>query len=121
MKHILFGLMVPAFLIMMSVEVQASDLKAINDEDTFRAMIVGKKLTWLDGDGTVTVRKNGKISGRFDRQRLVGQWIWSKGRFCRTVKLGKNDAREACQRVHASSDRVRFTETTSNRVTNYRY
>lgn len=121
MTHLTKWLFAPALFLALASAAPAEGLKRITDEATFRTMIVGKKLTGQNVSGTVTVKKNGQLSGRFDGQRLKGAWNWQKGLFCRTVQLGKNDARSACQKIHASGDRVRFTTTDGNRVTEYSY
>ena len=120
MKLSPIGLLAPALLAIGATSA-AADFKRISDEAVFRSVIADKRLTAADGGGHVTVKSNGQLSGRFDNQRLVGAWVWRRGHFCRRVQLGNNEPREACQKVHATNSRVRFTTTQNNRVTEYTY
>lgn len=84
----------------------ASDLKRISTEDDFRKLVVGKKIKCGDKDH-YTIRRNGRLTGRFGGETLKGVWEWRDGYFCRTLTTVRPGT--DCQKFEVSAKELRGT------------
>lgn len=79
-----------------------------NDTEDALAKIFGKRL--YGAGGYVLVRKNGKVAGKFGKEKLTGKWEMRDGLFCRTSALGKGAAGTSCQTISLVEGGVKFTD-----------
>lgn len=91
-----------------SIPAVAGDYKRIKTEQEFISIVVGKKLSW--GGGTATVMANGKTTGRLKEQgKYSGNWVFSKGFYCRNLVIGGKETGTNCQTVEVSGNTLRLT------------
>lgn len=101
----LISALVAGFVLVSSA--QAESLKRIRKEADFQALVVGK--TFGDDQTTMVIAADGKISGKFQNDKIIGAWKWSNGYFCRNVNVGQRAMGNDCQVVKTDSTEVSFT------------
>ena len=79
----------------------------VTDEQTFRAAVVERQLSW-PGGFNVRFRADGVISGSFPAGELTGAWQWVDGHFCRSLKVGHRRIPRECLTIEIGDGRVRF-------------
>ncbi len=79
-----------------------------NDTEAALKAIYGKKI--YDKAGYVLIRKTGRVSGRYGKKKLAGNWVMRDGLFCRTVSLGDSKKRTSCQELSLIDGGVVFTD-----------
>lgn len=84
----------------------AEDYARVTDRGAFVNLVSSKSLTSLGV--SLTVSPSGSISGRAFGRAVTGDWSWSGGYFCRTMKAGDKVFARNCQLVQQKGNRVRF-------------
>lgn len=84
-----------------------ADYVRVADRANFVALVSGKSLTTLGV--SLIVSPSGSISGRAFGSDVTGNWTWSNGYFCRTLKAGSRSFARNCQLVQQNGNRIRFT------------
>lgn len=84
-----------------------AELAEIRNESAFREAVVGKVLTLPLV--RLQVRSDGTIVGTGAARRVVGNWDWRDGYFCRVLKWGSRDLGHNCQQVGFVGEKLRFT------------
>lgn len=93
--------------IAIALPVDAQNLKRIKKESDFRSIVVGRTLS--DGQATLILTEDGKISGKVGANKVVGAWKWGNGFFCRNLNVGNKALGNDCQTVHTNKTEVTFT------------
>ncbi|MEM9212532.1 MAG: hypothetical protein AAGA63_13700 [Pseudomonadota bacterium] len=70
--------------------------------------ILGKKL--YGDDLVLTVKKNGKITGKWKGDTLKGAWEIRDGDFCRTMSVNGQELGTSCQAVQLVEGGVKFSD-----------
>lgn len=83
-----------------------ADLKRVEDKAEFVDLVEGKTL--LRPMVRLTVKPDGKITGRGVAWDVTGSWKWNDGYFCRDLNWGGDDLGFNCQTVLADGSSMRF-------------
>ncbi len=97
----------PAALAALTLSATAADARTrIRTESEFRAQIVGRA-AWIDGRGGTTAHPDGRVTGEWDGQRIVGAWVWNDGAYCRNLRIGSTETGTDCQHYFIRGNQVR--------------
>lgn len=108
MRLSLMALTVATLTAVSAVPAVADDYKRIKTEQEFNSIVVGKTLTW--GGGNAVVRAGGKTTGRLKKQgKYSGNWVFSKGFYCRNLVISGKETGTNCQVVEVSGKSLRMT------------
>ena len=92
----------------LSLPALADSFKRIKSEDDFRAMVVGRTITF-DG-GSSIINADGSTTGKLnDRGDYYGAWQWSGGYYCRNLVIEGSETGTNCLKMEISGDTLRFT------------
>lgn len=91
---------------LMSNLAAADSFKPVSTQADFKKLIGNKTLTL--GNAYVTIRKNGKLSGKAQGGDFKGRWIFQGGFFCRNLDNSNSFPTENCQTVAVSGKKARF-------------
>lgn len=86
---------------------EAQNFKRITTEADYIAKVAGKK--YCNEGGCWTAKKNGRMTGKFGKDRFKANWAWKKSFACRTGTLGKRDIGTDCQVIEVAGNKVRIT------------
>ncbi|MBT6191141.1 MAG: hypothetical protein HOI22_12880 [Tateyamaria sp.] len=81
--------------------------------------VVGKRVVASEGDAWLIINEDGTITGKINGAKLSGRWNWSKGRFCRNVRVGTKDRGTDCQKVYLSGNLMKVVGQKSKKETVY--
>lgn len=90
------------------VAASASAWERIQTEQSFRDQVVGHRLV-VDGHGHAVINADGSVSGRWDNQRVRGNWVWHDGYYCRNLLIGGNETGTNCQKIEIQGTQYRAT------------
>ena len=89
--------------------VAAQSWQRITEENQFRNIIVGREIVTAEGN-RFTSHPDGRITGQWAGQPMVGGWQWHQGFWCRNVRVGNNpETGTDCQIVEIRGNEVRNT------------
>jgi len=101
------NVLIPLALAALAFTTTAADAwTRIQTEAEFRAQIVGRE-TWVEGSGGVTAQADGTVTGRWNDQRVRGNWIWDNGAYCRNLIIGSQETGTNCQHLFVRGNQVR--------------
>ena len=81
----------------------------IATEQQFRDNVVDRQVVTPDGN-TFTSHADGRVSGVWSGQQLVGGWQWHEGYWCRNVRLGDGpETGTDCQLIELRGNQLRST------------
>lgn len=103
-KH-LFALAFSAATLVVGGPATADTFTRIQTEADFKKQVTNRKL--LQGDNTVTIRKNGKFAGVFGGTKYKGVWQWRDGFWCRTLTSPQENT--DCQVIEVGGGQMRLT------------
>jgi hypothetical protein len=86
---------------------QALSFERVKTEADYVKLVVGN--TYCNDGGCWIAKKNGKMTGKFGKEKFRANWKWHKGFGCRSGKLGKKDIGTDCQMIEVSGDQLRIT------------
>jgi hypothetical protein len=88
---------------------QAQNWQRITTEQQYRDRIVDRQILTNEGN-RFTSHADGRVTGEWSGQRMVGAWQWHQGFWCRNVRLGQNpETGTDCQLVELRGIEVRKT------------
>ena len=85
----------------------AGDLKKVRKEADFRSLVVGHKY-YDDAGNWHMVHADGKLTGVYNKKKLVGAWNWQGRFYCRNIVLGGDQLPGDCQVVYASETQTQY-------------
>ncbi len=85
---------------------QADGFARITTEGAFREQVVGKRITCGEND-FYTIKRNGRLTGRFEGEALKGAWEWRDDVMCRTLTTVRPGT--DCQVIEVRGQEVRGT------------
>lgn len=103
MKHFVLG--AGLCLAALIATAASADFKRIKTEADFRKAAVGKTL-WLDKN-YFTIRRRGKLDGKFGGEVVDGVWEWRDGFWCRRLTSPRENF--DCQLWEIDGKRFRVT------------
>jgi len=78
--------------------VAAQNWQRITTEDQFRGHVVGREV--VTEEGTYTSHADGRVTGQWSGQPMVGAWQWHQGFWCRNVRVGNRpESGTDCQAI----------------------
>jgi hypothetical protein len=78
-------------------------------EQQFREYVVDRHIDTPEGN-SFTSHADGRVTGRWGGQRMVGGWQWNQGFWCRNVRVGQApETGTDCQLVELRGNQVRIT------------
>jgi hypothetical protein len=108
MRTSVFAFSLIALVTTGSLPALADNFKRIKSAEEFNAMVVGKTIDW-DG-GTAVLYANGKTDGKLKKQgKYTGNWVFSKGFYCRNLVINKKETGTDCQTVEIDGNKMRLT------------
>ncbi len=88
---------------------QAQGWQRITTEQQYRERIVGRQILTTEGN-RFTSHADGRLTGEWGGQRMVGGWQWHQGFYCRNVRVGSHpETGTDCQLVEIRGNDVRKT------------
>ncbi|WP_187431249.1 hypothetical protein ROLI_027920 [Roseobacter fucihabitans] len=108
MRTSIFAISVVVLVTTSALPALAGNFKRIKSAEEFTALVVGKKIEW-DG-GTAMIHANGKTDGKLKKQgKYAGNWVFSKGFYCRNLVINKKETGTNCQTVEIDGNSMRLT------------
>ncbi|MGH1577504.1 hypothetical protein [Planktotalea sp.] len=106
MKHIVLA--ATAIALFVASPSYAQNFKRVTKEADFRAIFVGKNLSFPGG--TAVIHANGKTDGKLDKKgKYHGVWAWQKRFYCRNLVIGGKETGTNCQKIEIDGNTARFT------------
>jgi hypothetical protein len=88
---------------------EAQNWQRITTEDQYRASNVGREIVTPEGH-RFSSHADGRVTGQWGGQPMVGAWQWHQGFWCRNVRVGNNpETGTDCQLVEMRGNDVRKT------------
>ncbi|CUH81036.1 hypothetical protein TRM7557_03192 [Tritonibacter multivorans] len=103
-KH-LFPLAFATAVLAPAAPALAESFTRIETDAAFKKQVANRQL--LQGENTVTIRKNGKFSGVFGGTKYKGVWQWRDGYWCRTLTAPQENT--DCQMIEVGGGKMRLT------------
>jgi hypothetical protein len=112
MKAVFSGVAVVSFAIAAfsaPMSAEAQNWQRVTTEQQFRDRVVDRQIVTTEGN-TFTSHSDGRVTGMWGGQQMVGGWQWHEGFWCRNVQVGQNpETGTNCQLVELRGDDVRIT------------
>jgi len=92
-----------------AASVSAQSWQRVTTEQQYRDRVVGRTIIFESGNSVVS-HPDGRVTGRWGGQPMVGGWQWHQGFWCRNVRVGNSpETGTDCQRIELRGNQVRLT------------
>jgi hypothetical protein len=89
--------------------VEAQNWQRITTAEQFQTNVVGREIVTTEGN-RFTSHADGRVTGQWAGQPMVGAWQWHQGFWCRNVRVGNNpETGTDCQLIELSGNQIRST------------